>query len=465
MTNHSPEHRPSHPILARIFFGHRSPQSSIEVMRRTVLLYSLCAIAMLVTAIMGLTHLIHHATIDAATDLTSSLVFLIIAVFIRATWKLSIATYLALVFFGLFLIYNINYEGIQAGIYFWAYIYPPVIVYLLGNRKGTVIAAAFIGIMLVIFFFPGTPFLFTPYSSSFRFRFLFSYFVVTVIAMLFESLRTNAENRILQKTGELERTIVELRETERALRVSEQEQKVLTDQLSRSNRELQDFAHTASHDLQEPLRKITSFGDRLVSKYTDALGEQGRDYLGRMQSAAIRMQSLIEGLLAYSRIESKALPFETVDLNAVLKDVLSDLEVRIAESQGRIDSRGLPSIEADPVQMRQLLQNLIGNALKYRKPDVSPVVTIEGSLEGLNTTIAVADNGIGFDPKDAERIFGIFQRLHGRSSAYEGSGIGLSVCRKIVERHGGTIVATGTTNEGACFTVSLPLSQNKSAKK
>jgi light-regulated signal transduction histidine kinase (bacteriophytochrome) len=231
--------------------------------------------------------------------------------------------------------------------------------------------------------------------------------------------------------------------------------------LARSNRELEQFAYIASHDLQEPLRKITSFSSRLVSKYKDTLGEQGIDYLSRMENATVRMQSLIEGLLTYSRVTTKAQPFSSVSLGAIIAGVLSDLETAIRDSGATVTCGELPSVEADPLQMRQLFQNLIGNALKYHAPGVAPAVTVNASCVRSTCTITVSDNGIGFEQKYAEQIFGVFQRLHGRSSEYKGSGIGLSVCRKIVDRHGGTITARGELDKGATFTVQLPLRQKQ----
>ena len=247
----------------------------------------------------------------------------------------------------------------------------------------------------------------------------------------------------------------------------------LAQRLVASNKELEEFAYVASHDLQEPLRKVMAFGDRLETKFGDALGEQGKDYLGRMRTATQRMQTLINDLLTYSRVTTKAQPFAPVDLSTVAQEVLSDLETRTAEVNGKVDVDKLPTVQADALQMRQLFQNLVGNALKFSKPGESPVVTISSrrlngkdSLATMGLTsnealeITVQDNGIGFDAKYAERIFGTFQRLHGRSE-YEGTGIGLSVCRKIVERHGGRIRAESEPNNGAKFIVTLPLDQRE----
>lgn len=232
-------------------------------------------------------------------------------------------------------------------------------------------------------------------------------------------------------------------------------------ELIRSNEELQQFAFVASHDLQEPLRKIKTFGDRLKATYSDALTEQGVDYLERMQNATRRMQALIEDLLTLSRITTRGQAFVVVDLTQVTQEVLSDLEVRIQQTQASVELEELPIIHADPLQMRQLLQNLIGNALKFHPQGQLPMVKIyakkfntEDAVEFCQ--IIVEDNGIGFDEKYLDRIFNVFQRLHGRSE-YEGTGIGLTICRKIVERHNGSICAESTLGQGSRFIVTIPI--------
>jgi PAS domain S-box-containing protein len=239
--------------------------------------------------------------------------------------------------------------------------------------------------------------------------------------------------------------------------------------LESSNRELQDFASIASHDLQEPLRKIEAFGDRLVARCGSELSDAGRVYIERMQDAAGRMRCLINDLLTYSRVTTKARPFAPVDLARIAREVMSDLQVAIEQAEARIVLGDLPVIQADATQMRQLLQNLLSNALKFRCAGRTPEVSITGRLYTPERPedraaaprmceITVADNGIGFRQDYAERIFGIFQRLHGRSE-YPGTGIGLATCRKILERHGGTITASGRAGEGARFVCTVPARQ------
>ncbi|HTL11493.1 MAG TPA: ATP-binding protein, partial [Bdellovibrionota bacterium] len=231
---------------------------------------------------------------------------------------------------------------------------------------------------------------------------------------------------------------------------AEEQLRIYADRLERSNQELQDFASIAAHDLQEPLRKILSFGDRLMICHKEQLTDEGQDYLGRMLVSATRMRQLIDDLLTYSRVTTKAKPFEPVDLNQVVKDVLSDLEVRIEQVKGTVEVAELPKVQADPSQMRQLFQNLIANALKFHRKDEAPVVKIGVTQGSGRCTLSVSDNGIGFDEKYLDKIFTIFQRLHGRDQ-YEGNGVGLAVCRKIAERHGGGIRAESAPGAGAAF--------------
>lgn len=236
-------------------------------------------------------------------------------------------------------------------------------------------------------------------------------------------------------------------------------------ELARSNAELEQFAYVASHDLQEPLRKIQAFGDRLKVKCQTALPPDGLDYLERMQSASARMQTLINDLLAFSRVISTTRPFVPVDLAAVAREVLNDLEVRIEQTGAAVEVGELPTVEADPLQMRQLLLNLVSNALKFQPSGQKPRVKIGGAIarqsfgrEGADEIgeIVVQDNGIGFDEKYLEKIFVVFQRLHGRDH-FAGTGVGLAVCRRITDRHSGSITARSRPGEGASFIVRLPV--------
>lgn len=242
-------------------------------------------------------------------------------------------------------------------------------------------------------------------------------------------------------------------------------------ELERSNRELQDFAYVASHDLQEPLRKISTFTELVLDEYGEIMDDDASSYLVRVKVAAVRMSRLIKDLLEFSRVETQGRPFEEVDLNDILDDVLADLEVLRHESGAEVDVGFLPVIEADPMQMRQLFQNLLGNALKFQRNDQPVHVIVRSSRivpEGLyadgvadhdpRCRIEVVDHGVGFEEKYLDRIFSPFQRLHGRSE-YEGTGIGLAICRRIVERHDGMITAQSKPGVGSTFIVELPLRQ------
>ncbi len=247
-----------------------------------------------------------------------------------------------------------------------------------------------------------------------------------------------------------------------------QELSVFSEELARSNRELEDFAFVASHDLQEPLRKIRAFGNRLESGYNDVIDERGKDYLARMLNAAERMSMLISDLLAFSRVSTRGKEFGEVDLNRAINSVIDDLEIAIDEKSAEINVSDMPVIRGDKSQLEQLFLNLISNALKFQSEGVKPIVSINATNALPEDTsdiliseeyewikITVTDNGIGFEQSFAEKIFAPFQRLHGRSE-YKGTGIGLAVCRRIVERHNGQINAISKPGEGATFSIILP---------
>jgi signal transduction histidine kinase len=231
-------------------------------------------------------------------------------------------------------------------------------------------------------------------------------------------------------------------------------------ELARSNSELEQFASIASHDLQEPLRKVRTFTEQVTSMDAAHLSDQGRDYLERANSAAARMQNLIDDLLKYSRVATHARPFAPVDLGVLTREVLEDLEAQVERVGADVRIGDLPTIAGDAPQLRQLMQNLLSNALKFHREGVAPQVAVEATTAGDVATITITDNGIGFEPQYGRRIFRVFERLHGRGE-YPGTGIGLALCRKIAERHGGTIVADGEPGVGATFTVTLPIDRSE----
>jgi len=270
----------------------------------------------------------------------------------------------------------------------------------------------------------------------------------------------NLENTVRERTAAL---MDEVEERKRA----ELQVRTVAAELARSNKELEQFAYIASHDLQEPLRKIQAFGDRLTTKFREPLPDAGKDYVDRMLVSAHRMRRLIDDLLSFSRVTSQAKPFSRVALGPLVHEVVSDLSERIEQSGGTVNVGELSEIAADPTQMRRLFQNLIANALKFQRPGVPPVVevrseatTIAGPQEAPVPAyrLTVRDNGIGFDEKYLDRIFQVFQRLHGRNE-YEGTGVGLAICHKITERHGGSITAQSQVGEGTVFIIVLPAQQ------
>ena len=274
---------------------------------------------------------------------------------------------------------------------------------------------------------------------------VFPYFVNDLTVMNTQLQREIEERKQAQIT---------LKEYATALEHSNQE-------LERSNQSLENFAYIASHDLHEPLRKIQIFGNRLYTKYRDVLDARGLDYLARMQSSSARMQLFIDDLLSYSRLSTTKPHFQMTNLNEVLQNTLEDLSLRIQENDAEIISDPLPTLEANPTQMGHLLQNLLSNAIKFQQKSVKPIIHITTTpAQNQSVQIEVADNGIGFDSEHTELIFGMFQRLHGRSS-YQGTGIGLAICRKIVEQHQGTLTATAVKGKGAVFTILLPMTQTR----
>ncbi len=238
-------------------------------------------------------------------------------------------------------------------------------------------------------------------------------------------------------------------------KIAEQEVKKKTEELARSNKELEQFAYVASHDLQEPLHKIVAFSDLIQEIFSDQIDEKLHDYFQRMQRSASRMRDLIDDLLQFARITTQAKPFEEIDLKKIVEEILAELDYRIKESKAEIQVGALPNIYADRRQIYQLILNLLSNALKFHQKGKSPKIKIEGKQEKENIQITISDRGIGFDEKYCDRIFQPFQRLHGKSE-YEGSGMGLALCQKIVERHGGNILVTSEVGKGTEFVVKFP---------
>jgi signal transduction histidine kinase len=238
--------------------------------------------------------------------------------------------------------------------------------------------------------------------------------------------------------------------------------------LLQSNEDLQQFAHVASHDLKEPVRKIRTFSNRLQEEYGKTLPPQARQFLTKIEQATQRMVMMIEGVLEYSTLNGSEQTIEPIDLNQIIDFVTTDLELPIAEKNASIVHGALPQLEGAPVLIYQLFYNLINNSLKFARSDTPPVITVVADLlhgqtveqDGEVVELVIRDNGIGFDQEHTDRIFNTFARLHARDK-YEGTGLGLALCRKIVERHHGSISATGEKDKGAAFTIRLPRTQDR----
>ena len=282
---------------------------------------------------------------------------------------------------------------------------------------------------------------------------------VSVFAELYQKTHQllNHEQKLLSANRKLEKDVEERRLTEEKIRLLNQQLVENNFQLKNTIEELDRFAYVASHDLQEPLRKILVFSDKIQTKYRDAVDKELHRSLEKIVKASERMQSLINDLLRFSRGASGSEDFVFISLNGLMNEVLADMEIDIEKSAAQIQVDPLPEVWGIPSQMRQLFQNLISNGIKFRKAGIVPRIHIYSQSNGLNHyRIIVKDNGIGFDSKYAEEIFTVFKRLHSYHE-FEGSGVGLSICKKIIERHNGMIRAESIPGDGSKFIIDLPV--------
>lgn len=295
---------------------------------------------------------------------------------------------------------------------------------------------------------------------------------VSVFAELYRKthLLQAQEQRLVAANKLLETEIKERRNSEEKIRLLNHQLMENINRLKASNEELERFAYVASHDLQEPLRKIILFSDQLSLKYRGIINEDGQDFIDRIMKASERMRVLIKNILTFSRSSSATEPFEATDLNQIIEGILSDLEVYVEQKKATFNIERLPELKIIPEQFRQLFQNLIINALKFSRDAVPPQIHIYGhkikgsEIAGITANraqesfycIFVRDNGIGFEQKYADEIFTLFKRLNSYDK-FEGTGIGLSICKKIVDKHGGHISVTSKTGEGSTFVIALPV--------
>jgi signal transduction histidine kinase len=292
---------------------------------------------------------------------------------------------------------------------------------------------------------------------------------VTVFIELYKKNHTlmAQEQKLVAINKTLEIEVNEHKASEEKVKALNQQLLESIDKLETANRDLDRFAFMASHDLQEPLRKIRMFSDRLFTKYEPSIDEEGKIYISRIQNAAERMQVLIKDILTFSKISIEKDSFENADLNGLLNEVLVDLDISIKEKNAVILSDQLPVLYVNPGLIKPLLYNLLSNSLKYSKKHIAPVIKIHSEVAHISDDkktsycrIFIEDNGIGFEQKYSEQIFGMFKRLHSNSD-FEGTGIGLALCKKIVEEHKGFISAKGNVDVGSTFIVSLPIPQQE----
>jgi signal transduction histidine kinase len=285
-----------------------------------------------------------------------------------------------------------------------------------------------------------------------------TYLVGALTIVIISVAMHRARERAIDRQIELEREAGVRIQAEEALRKAHDELELRvqerTAELARSNAELQQFAYVASHDLQEPLRMVSNFTQLLADRYDSKLDSDGREFIAYAVEGATRMQTLVQDLLALSRVGTRGKNLEVVRLDEVVDRAVANLEFAIQDNGASVTHDELPEVMADSMQMMQLFQNLIGNGIKFKGPE-PPRVHISAVRDGKEWTFSVRDNGIGFEPQYAERIFAVFQRLHSRDE-YQGNGIGLSICRKIVERHHGKIWAESTPGSGTTFHFTMP---------
>jgi len=263
------------------------------------------------------------------------------------------------------------------------------------------------------------------------------------------------DERVKERTIELQEANALLEKEIAERKATADELRMKSEELARSNLELQQFAYIASHDLQEPLRAISGFAELLEKRYKGQMDERADKYINFIIDGTKQMNQVIFDLLEYSRVQTKAHEFGLIDMNTSLKQALRNLQASIKEKDAVITADPLPNLSADGIQITQLFQNLIGNALKFQKPETTPEIHVSAREQGDTWIFSITDNGIGIDPRYSERIFKIFQRLHAKGE-YEGTGIGLAICRRIVERHRGEITVRSEPGVGSTFSFTLP---------
>jgi signal transduction histidine kinase len=434
--------------------------------RPIYVLFSLSLLGIMILILLGILALVHKNITLGIFDLSLAAILTGNLLHAQRYRHYTFNTYLGVSFVALLFVYMFLTGGVnRSGGFIWYYTFPLIVSYILGSKRGAVVTLLILLPVIGLFLMKSPPSFFISYDFDFKIRFISSFFLVFAFSYLFEYSRERnreelqrandeLEKRVDDRTLALQKAIQSLQKEISERRRIEEALEEKTEELARSNRDLEQFAYVASHDLQEPLRMVTNYVQLLDRRYKGKLDPDADDFISFAMDGAIRMWKLINDLLAYSRVGTQVKKLEPTDCETVLKHSLDNLKVAIEENEALITHDPLPTVMGDHLQLGQLFQNLIGNAIKFRGKD-PPHIHISASQNGIGWTFSIRDNGIGIAPEYVERIFIIFQRLHNREE-YPGTGIGLSICKKIVEQHGGRIWVESELGIGATFYFTLP---------
>jgi signal transduction histidine kinase len=436
----------------------------VEQARRVYFIFFISILVIVTLVPFGVIALTKRNYTVGMADLSSALLLTLNLLHARRYRNYIFNTRFGISLSALLLVYAFLTGGVNGTGFVCYYGFPLIACFFLGSKKGA-LSTALISLPVVALFLMETPpSIFAHYSSDFKLRFAFSFLVVSLFSYLFEYAREKHQEELRSAQNDLEKQVEErtlaLREAIQSLqneiaerRRAEAALEKKTVELGRSNRDLEQFAYVASHDLQEPLRMVTSYVQLLTRRYQGKLDSDADEFIRFAEDGAVRMWKLINDLLAYSRAGTQGKELEPTDCETALHQSLDNLKMAIEENGVIVTRDPLPTVMADHPQLIQLFQNLIGNAIKFRG-DEPPRVHVSASRNGNGWIFSVRDNGIGIAPEYAKRIFIIFQRLHSREK-YAGTGIGLAICQKIVERHGGRIWVESELGKGATFYFTL----------
>jgi signal transduction histidine kinase len=437
-----------------------------EKARPIYVLFFLSIIGIIILILLGILALVHKNTTLGIFDIVLASILIGNLLHAQRYRHYTFNTYLGISFVALLFVYIFLTGGVnRSGGFIWYYTFPLMAFYIFGSKRGAVATVLILLPAIGLFLVKNPPSFFLSYDFEFKIRFISSFFLVFAFSYLFEYSRERhreelqrandeLEKRVDERTSALQKAIQSLQKEISERRRMEEALEVKTEELARSNRDLEQFAYVASHDLQEPLRMVTNYVQLLARRYKGKLDSNADDFINFAVDGASRMYTLINALLAYSRVGTRGKPFEPTDCEMILQKSLNNLNVTMEETGAVVTHDSLPTVTADDSLLGQLFQNLIGNAIKFRGKE-PPLIHISASRNGSGWTFSVRDNGIGVAPEYAERIFVIFQRLHSREE-YPGTGIGLAVCKKIVEYHGGRIWVESELGKGATFYFTLP---------